>query len=461
MPQLTIEKVRSDYLKPLIRGSLTTKGRIWMIGLLAVALWGVFAYIYQLYYGLEATAMRNYVSWGLYISTFVFFIGISHSGTLVSAILRITNQEWRRPITRSAELLTLVSLMFGGLMPIIDMGRPDRLQNMMLFGRMQSPLVWDVMCIGTYFVGSLLFLYLPMIPDVALCRDRLSDGASNFRRLLYRVLSMGWTGTPDQWKHLEKGMRIMTVLIIPIAVSVHTVVGYIFAMTLRAGWNSTIFGPYFVMGALYSGSASVILTMAVFRKVYHLESYITPRHFDRMAKIVLSLTMIYAYFNLNEYWVPAFKMATHEGFLLTDLFQGAYAPVFWTLQFGTVLLPIVIMSFPRGRKPLPATLSCVVIVIGAWIKRYVIVIPTLMHPFIPIQGVPESWSHYFPNWVEWSVTIGALAGIFFVITLFSRLFPIGSIWEIEEGLHPTLVEGRTNGVPELTTQHSTAEVIAQ
>jgi molybdopterin-containing oxidoreductase family membrane subunit len=206
-------------------------------------------------------------------------------------------------------------------------------------------------------------------------------------------------------------------------------------MTLRAGWNSTIFGPYFVVGALYSGSAGVILTMAAFRKVYHLESYITPRHFDLMGKIVLTLTMIYAYFNINEYWVPAYKMETHEGFLLTDLFQGGFSIVFWILQFGTVLLPIVVLAFPKGRRPLSATITCAIVVVGAWVKRYVIVIPTLLHPYIPIQGVPQSWSHYFPNWVEWSVTIGALAGIFLVLTLFSKIFPIGSVWEIQEGVH--------------------------
>lgn len=434
MDRLTLENIRSDFLQPVSPRKWSTTSRYWIIFLSLVAMWGLMAYAYQLKSGLEATAMRNYVSWGLYISTFVFFIGISHSGTLVSAILRITHQEWRRPITRSAELLTVVALMFGGLMPIVDLGRPDRIHHLVLFGRLQSPLLWDVLCIGTYFVGSTLFLYLPMIPDIALCRDRLDNKVSAFRRWIYNKLSLGWTGTSAQWQRLELGMKIMTIIIIPIAVSVHTVVAYVFAMTLRPGWNSTIFGPYFVAGALYSGAACVILTMAAFRKAYHLEKYIIPRHFDLMGKIVLTLTLIYAYFNLNEYWVPAYKMETHEGFLLTDLFQGEYSLVFWILQFGTVLLPAVILSFARGRTPLIATITCAVIVIGAWIKRYVIVIPTLLHPFMPIQEVPEKWAHYFPNWLEWSVTMGALAGIFLVLTLFSKVFPISSVWEVEEGV---------------------------
>lgn len=428
------EAVAEAFLKPIGNGGTVFKA--WVVFLSAVILWGLYCYGRQLYFGLGATAMRNYVSWGLYISSFVFIVGISHSGTLVSAILRVSNAEWRRPITRSAELLTVLSLMFGGLMPVIDMGRADRAPYLIIFGRIQSPLLWDVLCITTYLTGSSLFLYLPMIPDLALCRDRLGSGAAPWRRWIYRTFSLGWRDTPHNWERLERAMKIMTVIIMPIAVSVHTVIGYIFAMTLRPGWNSTIFGPYFVAGALYSGAAAVVLTMAIFRKVYHLEKYITFVHFNNMCKIVLALTIIYIYFNINEYAVPAYKMASSggaEGFLLHDLFSGGFSTVFWILQFGTVGLPAFILCFPKGRTPLVSSIVCTVIVIGAWVKRYVIVVPTLMHPFLPVQGVPESWSHYFPNWVEFSVTFGAVAGILLFITIFSKLFPIGSIWEVQEG----------------------------
>ncbi|MBY0347174.1 MAG: polysulfide reductase NrfD, partial [Hydrotalea flava] len=359
-----VESIENDFLKPI--GKYSPLNRLWIGFLLIIVVWGAAIYIRQIYFGLGTTAMRNYVSWGLYISTFVFFIGISHSGTLVSAILRITNKEWRRPITRSAELLTWVSLLFGGIMPIIDMGRPDRIPNLVIFGRLQSPLLWDIICIGTYFVGSSLFLYLPMIPDIALCRDRLSGNATRLRKWIYRKLSLGWQDTPGNWKRLEKGMHVMTIIIIPIAVSVHTVVGYIFAMTLRPGWNSTVFGPYFVAGALYSGSAAVVLIMAAFRRMYHLEKYITKKQFNYMGQIVLALTLIYAYFNLNEYAVPAYKMASSEGFLLHDLFSGSYSSVFWILQLGTVLVPAIILAFPKGRTPVMASIVCIIIVIGAW-----------------------------------------------------------------------------------------------
>jgi molybdopterin-containing oxidoreductase family membrane subunit len=430
-----IKSLRERAFTPTTKWGRTTK--LWIGFLLMVAMWGLYAYIQQLRNGLGATAMRNYVSWGLYISTFVFFIGISHSGTLVSAILRITKQEWRRPITRSAELLTFVSLLFGGIMPIIDLGRPDRILNLVKYGRIQSPLLWDVISICTYFVGSTVFLFLPMIPDMALCRDRLRNPVSlteRFKKWIYTKLSLRWTGTKDQWHRLEKSMTIMTIIIIPIAVSVHTVVSYIFAMTLRPGWDSTVFGPYFVSGALYSGSAGVILGMAIFRKIYHFEKYITNKHFDLMGRIVLALTLIYAYINLNEYWIPAYKMATEEGVLLRDLFFGNYSSVFWTLQFGTVLLPIIILSFPKGRRPIAVAVICLIIVLGAWVKRYVIVVPTLLHPRIPIQDVPADWATYFPNWVEFSVTMGCLAGLLLVITLYSKLFPMMAVWEVEEGI---------------------------
>jgi Ni/Fe-hydrogenase subunit HybB-like protein len=276
-----------------------------------------------------------------------------------------------------------------------------------------------------------------MIPDMALCRDRLTVCNSRykkFKKWLYTFMSIGWKGTKTQWHRLELSMTIMTIVIIPVAVSVHTVVSYIFAMTLRPGWNSTVFGPYFVVGALYSGSAGVILGMAAFRKLYHLEKYITSKHFDLMGRIVLALTMIYAYLNLNEYWIPAYKMATAEGHLLSDLFYGSYSKAFWTCQFGTVLLPIVIMSFPKGRSIKMLSAVCIVIVAGAWVKRYLIVVPTLLHPYMPIQEVPGTWSSYFPNYVEFSVTAACLAGIFLVITLFSKLFPMMAVWEVEEGI---------------------------
>lgn len=408
------------------------RGWLWIGGLIVVCIWGLFAYVVQLIHGLEVTAMREYVSWGLYISNFVFFIGISHVGALMSAILRLTHAEWRRPITRMAEAITFAALFIGALMPIFDMGRPDRVHYLFLYGRLQSPILWDILCISTYFVGSSLFLYIPLIPDIALCRDRLTN-VGRFRKQLYRALALGWQDTPEQRRRLGRSIGVMTAIILPIAVAVHTVVAWIFGMTLRPGWNSTIFGPYFVAGALMSGCASVIVAMAIFRRVYHLERYITMVHFKNLGFLLFVLTLIYVYFNICEYWTLAYKMETVEGRLLSDLFFGDYALLYWMVQIGGTLVPVSLLALSKVRPIRMVVAASAFIVIGAWAKRYLIVVPTMLHPYLPIQEVPMQWAHYFPTWVEWSITFGGLAGFLLIYTIVSKFFPIVSIWETLEG----------------------------
>ncbi|HKZ99866.1 MAG TPA: NrfD/PsrC family molybdoenzyme membrane anchor subunit, partial [Thermoplasmata archaeon] len=258
---------------------------VFVAALAAVVAWGAYAYSVQLSEGLAVTGMRDTVSWGLYISNFVFFIGISHVGALMSAILRLTKAEWRRPVTRMAEAITVCSLFVGAAMPIIDLGRPDRLLNVLVYGRIQSAILWDFLSIFTYLTGSLLFFYLFLIPDLAIARDRLT-AVGRLRRWIYRTLSLGWHGAPDQRRRLDRSIGVLTILILPIAISVHTVVSWIFAMTLRVGWDSTIFGPYFVAGALFSGVASVLMAMALFTHFYKLQKWITPVHFRNLAYLL-------------------------------------------------------------------------------------------------------------------------------------------------------------------------------
>ncbi len=472
-------------------------------GLLAVFAWGVVAYVTQLWYGLGVTGLRDHVMWGVYITNFVFFIGVSHVGALMSAILRLTGAEWRRPITRMAEAITFASLLMGALMPLVDMGRPDRLLNVLVHGRLQSPVLWDVLSITTYLTGSTLFLYVPMIPDLALLRDRYAAGPT-WRRRLYSVLSLGWRGTPEQMRDLETVVSVLAVIIIPIAVSVHTVVSWIFGMTLRAGWNSTIFGPYFVSGALFSGAAAVVTAMAAFRWAYGLEEYITESHFRRMGYLLIVLGLAYGYFTFAEYLTPAYKMATAERGYLTAVLWGRFSGLFWFTQGVGVLLPVLLLTLPRvrwvvrlrgvpGLQPRPAlvgaaayavvvallstagprvplagpglawegvrwmwpvvvawlllaflayfhdrpvaaaVVASLLVNVGAWLKRYVIIVPTLENPFLPIQRAPAGWAVYQPTWVEWSITAGALAGFALIYILFSKLFPIVPIWETREG----------------------------
>ena len=467
--------------------------------LLAVIAWAAYAYYVQLRDGLVVTGLRNYIFWGIYMTNFVFFIGISHAGTLISAILRVTGAEWRRPITRMAEAITVFALMIGAPMIIIDMGHPERLLNLLQYGRLQSPILWDLISITTYITGSLMYLYLPMIPDLAECRDRLTD-APAWKQFLYRALSLGWHGSAEQKRKLERGVAIMAVLIIPVAVSVHTVVSWIFGMTLRPGWHSTIFGPYFVVGAIFSGIAAILLAMVIFRKVYHLEAYLTEKHFRYLGLLLLVMDVIYIYFTLSEYLTMAYGNQVADQAVMNMLFVGDFAPVFWAMILGGFVLPALMLALPnlikvevRKTNAMPvlrplaalgalavfavmafaptsasadiqvATLwpvlrvvsiavalggllwlmlpvmrahpiativtASVLVNVAMWLKRYIIIVPTLYNPLIPIQNVPSEWAHYTPTWVEWSITAGAFAMFILLYTLFSKIFPVISIWE--------------------------------
>lgn len=409
---------------------------LWIGFLALVMLAGGAAYIYQLTYGLKVTAMREYVSWGVYMTNFVFFIGVSHAGTLISAILRVTGAEWRRSITRMAEAITVFSLAVGAPMVIIDMGRPDRILNVLIYGRMNSPILWDVCSIATYMCGSLLYLYVAMIPDLAL----LAPSKPHWERVpwlqrLYRFLSLGYRGTPEQKRLLERALATMAVIIIPVAISVHTVVSWIFGMTLRPGWHSTIFGPYFVIGAIFSGTAAIITAMAIFRKVYHLENYLTERQFQNLGRLLLALNLLYVYFTLAEYLTAWYGAETPDKRLI-DLLMGnsTYGAFFWCWATFCLFLPALIMLAPM-KKNLIARLvvASLLINIGMWLKRYLIIVPTLMTTFIPAEAADVT-PRYLPTWVEWTVTAGGLATFLMLFTLFAKFFPIVSIWETVEGV---------------------------
>jgi Ni/Fe-hydrogenase subunit HybB-like protein len=416
---------------------------LWIAALLAVVLWGGYAYLHQIREGLVVTGMRDQVSWGLYITNFVFFIGISHAGTLISAILRVTHTEWRRPITRLAEGITVFALCIGAPMVIIDLGRPERMLNLFRYGRIQSPILWDVLSVSTYLTGCALYLYIPMIPDLGMLAEQ--PRLSAWRRRLYKKLSLGWTGSPAQWALLERSISVMAVVIIPLAISVHTVVSWIFAMTLRPGWNSSIFGPYFVVGAIYSGAAAVIFSMYVLRRVLRLQEYLQPVHFRNLGLLLLSFCLLYLYFNVNEYLTMGYKFEGIEKEYLTRLFFGDYATMFWTVQSVGVFIPLLLLMAVLGLKHykqfiIPGVaLASLLAIVGAWAKRYLIVVPTLSSPFLPGQRIPWEWSHYRPTWVEWSVTAAAVAVFLLIYALFSKLFPLISMWETRE-VEPTPVK---------------------
>lgn len=421
---INIAKIESDlYPKKFGRA-----GKVWTWVLIMIAAVGLLAWIKQLKEGLVVTGMRDYVSWGIYISNFVFFVAISLVGSLITAIFRLANVKWSTPLTRIAEIIAVSAIFFASLIIIVDMGRPERLFNLFIYGRLQSPIMWDVIVIGTYLLISILLLYIPLLPDLKILNLHAAKNPPILNRL-YRFMGSFWKGSSAQFKISNRAVTILCVTIIPVAFCIHTVTSWLFATTYRPGWDSTNFGAYFVSGAFLVGSGAVVVAMYIFRKYYHLENYINVKHFDNMGKIVVMLALLYLYFNVNEYLVPAFKMKKPEEAHLKELFTGEYSAMFWFAITVGLILPICILVFKRGRKPLPAFIAGVMVVVGAWFKRYLIVTPTLLHPFLPMDSVPEYYKHYFPSWEEWAIAMGSLAGALLVITFFARIFPIIPIQE--------------------------------
>ena len=372
--------------------------------------------------------MRDRISWGLYITTFVFFIGISHAGTLISAILRVTQARWRTPVTRMAEFITAVALACGALFVIIDLGRPDRVLNVVIYGRWQSPIIWDVVAITTYLTASIMYLFLPMIPDLALFRDRLPGQVPAWRSWLYRAWPLAGKATQRSAGPSKSAITLMMVLIIPIAVSVHTVVSWIFAMTLREPWNSTIFGAFFVAGAIFSGIAMLIIVMAVLRKVYHLEEYITEKHFVYLGYLLAALA---ADHDLRQ------PLGVHHDRLQAR--RGGRVPLQAALPRPVRRLLLVLLRrrpgaagscscCSRGRRNIRGVVAAAVLVVGRHVGRAV-----LHRRGRPARAADAVRAVQLrTDWVEWSVMAAGFALFALLITLFVKLFPIISVWEMAE-----------------------------
>jgi len=427
--QLTDHEIQRDLLRPLMVTGWRFYALVALLGL--VMLWGMAAWGYQIRTGMGVAGITSPVFWGVYIATFVFYIGISHAGTLISAILRVSNAGWRRPVTRCAEAITVFALMVGAMFPLIHLGRVWKFYWLIpypnergLWPNFHSPLVWDFMAINTYLLGSLTYLYLPLIPDLAVARDKVRG----WRRKVYRVLALGWSGTPVEWHRLEKAISIMAVVIIPVAVSVHTVVSWDFAMTLSPMWHSTIFGPYFVTGAIFSGIAALIVAMAILRKVLHLEAYLRPIHFNNLGLLLLTLALLWFYFTFTEYLTTWYGHLPEEMASFRFKLEGPLAPFFWAMVLANFIIPVPILAFRKTRTITGCLIASVSVIIGMWLERFLIVVGTLSRPRLEF-----AWGHYAPTWVEISIILGTVAYFILLYVVFSKLFPIISIWEFKEG----------------------------
>jgi Ni/Fe-hydrogenase subunit HybB-like protein len=426
---LKAEQVREDLLRPVFHTS--RRFYVLVFFLVAVGLPGIATFVYQIYSGMGVSGLTRPVFWGFYVTNFVFWIGISHAGTLISAILRLVNATWRRPVTRCAEAITVFALAIGAQYPVVHLGRACFFFWLMpypsergIWPNFRSPLVWDFFAISTYITGSLAFLLFPIIPDWATVRDR----ATGWRKRIYTVLALGWRGTPREWHRLEVAMRIMAVVILPVAVSVHTIVSWDFAMAPVPMWHSTVFGPYFVAGAIFSGIAALIIAMALIRKFLHLEQYLKPIHFDNLGKLLLVMSLLWIYFIVAERLTVWYGNQPSEMAAFWSIQRGKFAILFWTMVFCNFLIPFPILAIKKLRTVTGTVIAASTIVVGMWLERFLIVVPPLERKYLPYD-----WGSYSPTWVEITIMVGTLAGMVLLYVLFSKFVPIISMWELKGG----------------------------
>lgn len=422
-------EINQAVLEPMFRSSW----KFWLLVafLGALVLWGLYAWGYLIYWGMGTAGINRPVYWGFFIATFVFWVGISHAGTMISAVLRLLKADWRRPITRGAEAMTAFALMMAGLFPFIHLGRVWKFywmvpypNNRLMWPNFQSPLMWDMVAIFTYLIGSTLYLYLALIPDLAMARDH----TSKWRQKLYRILSLGWRGTEAEWHKLQRALSIFSVAIIPIFLSVHSIVSWDFAVTIQPRWHSSIFAPYFVIGAIYSGLAALASILVIVRRGMNLQEFLRSEHFNALGKLVMVAGMAWTYFWFAGFIVEWYGNEPVIRELIREEVSGDLAPLFY-LQMTANLIPIVLLVFKKVRTtPWMLLLTTLLVNVGMFTERVLIVVGSLQRNFMPFN-----WGDYSPTWVEVSIVVMTFAGFALLYTLFSRIFPYVPVWEIKEG----------------------------
>jgi Ni/Fe-hydrogenase subunit HybB-like protein len=403
---------------------------IFLVLTVAFALVG--AWGYMIAEGMGVTGLTRPVYWGIFIVNTVFWIGISHAGTFISALLRVMKYEVRRPFTRAAELMTTFGLVQAGISIFMHLGRvwlaywlvpyPN---GRTLWPNFHSPLMWDFMAINTYVIASTMYLFLPLLPDLAMARDR----STGWRKVFYRILSVGFRGSESEWTHLKTAMNIFAFAILPVMFSVHTIVAWDFAMAIRPGWSSTIFGPYFVVGALHSGLAAVTIVLFIIsRTMKNMKYFIRPEHFDGLGKLMLMITMTWGYFFFNDYIVEWYGGDSIARTLQKFLESGPLAWIFFLMLICNFAIPILTLWNKNIRRtPWAMFVIGVIINIGMWLERYIIIPGSLT-----INRMPFTWRIYFPR-VEVFLTIGTFALFILLYMLASRLIPLVPVWEVQEG----------------------------
>ena len=420
-----------DYQRPNIE-KFSKRNWFWIIFYLLWIIAGIYALYLQIAKGHGVTGMRDNVVWGLFIVNLIFFIGLSYAGAIIAGLLHLFKVPWGKPIVRIAQMMTIISVIVGPVFILLCVGRFDRLHHLFFYPRIQSPMTWDVMAVVTFFVGAVLFFYMAIIKDLAVYRDAKLK-IPKWRQKIYNILALGYRGAASQKRHLLISQNLLALIMIPLSIIVASILSWIFGMTLRPGWHSTIFGPYFVVGALYSGCGVLIVAMWVYRKMYKLDKYFTDKHFVYLGYIMLALAAGYGYFTFSEYFTSWFGSEKWDSELIHKLFSpGEYG--WWTLfanLFG-ILLPILIVAIPATRKVNWITLAAFIMVIAMWVKRYLIIVPTLETTLLPMQDTRTEYVKYSATWPEWVLTGAGIATFFLFFTLVSKYVTVVPVSGLEE-----------------------------
>ncbi|MGB5428242.1 NrfD/PsrC family molybdoenzyme membrane anchor subunit [Eudoraea sp.] len=406
---------------PMLVGSSVLL-RTWVGLLIAIILVGVIAFVIQIVKGHEVTGMRDNVVWGIYIINFIFFVCLSYSGAFIAGILHFFKTPWKNSILRIVEIITVLSLIIGPIFILLCIGRLDRLHYLFIYPRIQSPITWDIIAIITDLIGCFIYLYLTFIPDFAILRDN-SEETPAWRQKLYRSLALNYHDTTSQRQRLHKITRTMSAMIIVLAIIAYTVLAWIFSLTLQPGWNSTIFAPYFIVAGLYSGVGVIIIAMFLIRKYFKLDHYIRKVHFIGAGIVLLVISLLFGYFTFSEYFSRWFSHKIHDVNLLNTLFNR----YFWEFIFANyigVLVPIIILFFKKYRTIKSITFAAVIAVLGLWFNRYLIVVPTLETPYLPIQDTRPEFIHYSATWIEWALSFAGIAAFVLFFILIMKLVPI-------------------------------------
>jgi len=412
-------------------------GKAWMIGFVisaTLASWLGICILYLFYMGVGVWGNNNPVFWGWPIVNFVFWVGIGHAGTLISAILYLFRQDWRTSINRAAEAMTIFAVVCAATFPGIHIGRawlafwlaPYPSLNLWMWPQFRSPLLWDVFAVSTYGTVSLLFWYMGMVPDLATFRDRSKN---KWRRMAYGVLALGWTGSSRHWMRYEKAYAILAALAAPLVLSVHTIVSFDFAVSQVPGWHTTIFPPYFVAGAIFSGFAMVLTLMIPARHIFSLEKLITIRHLENMCKIILATGTIVGLAYGTEFFIAWYGQVGEEKFAFINRALGPYWWAYATMVTCNVISPQFFWYKPNRTIPWRIVLICIFVNIGMWFERFVIVCTSLSRDYLP-----SSWGYFSPTWVDWSMLIGSFGLFFTLFLLFCRFMPIINMAEVKATL---------------------------